>query len=378
MKETQTNYTYNLIAYHDSWISLDPIIGCRYECKYCVLRLPGWTQKIPEKLFSPKEAVNKLLNHLYFIRNKTVICLGSRTDSFLKDNIDFTFSVLLEFEKNSLSNPICIATKSQIPMTFIKKIKTLKYLKLIILLSYSGLPKHLEPGIDFSAIRNNFEVLAKENIPIIHFWRPLIPSNTSDLQIREMLAFVSKYAKASIIVGLKYNPELRNLFNNQPELCIPDKNIPLYGDWLPPNIEEKLWKIAKTKFSDYHIFKHTSCAVSYILQKPDYNATTYRDEICKVSTCPDSQRRICESAVLKPDIQQVSALITHLGLNLPFEFNRHKIIIKGEIPQEDYIFLLHNLNYPIRAKLKFTNVWHGSIFKEAENTDNKVSIKSSS
>lgn len=369
MKETQTNYTYNLIAYHDSWISLDPIIGCIHECKYCVLRLYGWTQKIPEKLFSPKETVDSLLNHRYFIRDKTVICLGNTTDLFLKDNVDFTLNLLLEFEKNRLSNPICIATKSQIPMKFIKKIKTSKYLKLIIFLSYSGLPKHLEPGIDFLSIRNNFKVLAKEGIPIVHFWRPLIPSNTNDSQIREMLAFVSKYAKASVIIGLKYNPELRKLFNNHPELYIPDKNIPPYGDWLPPNIEERLLKIAKTQYPDYPIFKHTSCAVSYILQKPDYNATIYRDEVCKVSICPDLQRRICELAVIKPDIQQVSTLITHLGLDLPFEFNSHKIIIRAEISQEDYIFLLHNLNYPIRAKLKFTNVWRGSIFKEAEDTD---------
>jgi len=375
MKEMQTEYTYNLIAYHDSWISLDPIIGCRYNCQYCVLRLPAWTQKIPERLFSPEEAVDRLINHRYFVHDKTVICFGNRTDSFLKDNIDFTLRVLLEFEKHNLSNPICIATKCQIPMKFIKEVKTLKDLKLIIFLSYSGLAKHLEPGIDFLSIRKTFKVLANEGIPVVHFWRPLIPSNTSDSQIQNMLAFVSKYAKASVIVGLKYSPESRKIFDDHPELRIPDDNIPLYGDWLLQNIEEKLLKIAKTQFLGYPIFKHTSCAVSYIFHKPDYNATIYRDDICKVSTCPNSQRKICESAVFKPTIQQVSTLMKHLGLNLPFEVNEHKIIIRGEISQEDYMFLLHNLNYPIKAKVNFTNVWHGSIFKGIDNTNNKLSRK---
>jgi len=374
MKEIQIEYNHNLIAYHDSWISLDAIIGCPYNCQYCLLRLFGLTQKVPQKLFSPEESVNKLISHLYFIPDKTVICLGNRTDSFLKDNIDFTLRVLLEFEKHSLRNPICIATKSQIPPKFIKNAKTLKYPKLIIFLSYSGLANYLEPGIDFSSLRRNFAVLAEENISIVHFWRPLIPSNTSELQMHDMLAFVSKYAKASVITGLKYGPESRKIFNNHPELRIPDDNIlPLYGDWLPPTIEEKLWKIAKTHFSGYPIFKHTSCAVSYILHKPDYNATIYRDDICKVSTCPNSQRRICESAVFKPTIQQVSILLKHLGLDLPFGISEHKIIIRGEISQEDYMFLLHNLNYPIKAKVKFTNVWHGSIFKETDNADHKIS-----
>lgn len=366
MKDIQREYNHKLIAYHDSWISLDAIVGCSYNCKYCLLRLFGLTQKVPQKLFSSEESVNKLLNHLYFIPDKTVICLGNRTDSFLKDNIDFTLRVLLELEKYNLRNPICIATKSQIPIRFIKEIKRLKNLKLIIFLSYSGLDKNLEPCIDILSIRKNFKVLAEENIPIVHFWRPLIPSNTSDLQIQDMLSFVSKYAKASVFIGLKYSPDLRKIFDIHPELCVPYEDIPQYGDWLLPSIEEKLWNTAKTQFSGYPIFKHTSCAVSYVLQKSDYNATIYRDDVCKISTCPDFQRRICKAAIFKPTTQQVSALIKHLNLNLPFEIDDHKIIISGEIFQEDYIFLLHNLNYPIQAKLKFTDVWHGSIFTDKD------------
>lgn len=366
MKETQTDYNYNLITCHDSWISLDPIIGCPYNCQYCVLRLPGWTKKIPEELFTPEETVSQLIKHKYFIPNETVICLGNRTDSFLKNNVTFTLKIILEFTKHGLRNPICIATKSQIPIRFIKEIKTLKYPKIIIFLSYSGLSKDIEPGIDFLSIIKNFEVLAAENIPTVHFWRPLIPSNTSNLQIQEMLAFVSKYAKASIAVGLKYSPDLRKIFNSNPKLRIPNGSLPLYGDWLLPNIEEKLWKIAKIQFPSYPIFKHTSCAVSYVLHKPDYNATIYRDDVCKVSTCPDSQRKICKVAAYKPNIQQISSLMKYLNLNLPLEINDNEIIINGILSQEDYIFLLHNLNYPIQVNVRFTNVWHGSIFKKRD------------
>jgi len=193
-------YNYDLIAYHDSWISLDPIIGCRYNCTYCFLRVPGWTKKTPQRLFSPQYSVNKLLNHRYFVRDKTVISLGNRTDLFLEDSINYTIKLLEELYKNNLRNTICISTKSYIPMKFINELKAFKNLNLIIFLSLSGLPRNIEPGINHNHIKENLINLSNEGINVIHYWRPLIPLNSSESQLNDILDIVSKYSKCSVIV----------------------------------------------------------------------------------------------------------------------------------------------------------------------------------
>ena len=42
------NYHYDPIAYHDSWISVDPIIGCQLNCQYCYMQMTNWTGVQPE------------------------------------------------------------------------------------------------------------------------------------------------------------------------------------------------------------------------------------------------------------------------------------------------------------------------------------------
>jgi DNA repair photolyase len=361
------SYIYDLVAYHDSWISLDPIIGCSYDCKYCVLQLPRWTGKRPQRLFSPQEAVLRLIAHRYFVENRTVISVGNRTDPFLKSNVDLTLQVLHEFKSRGLRNPICLVTKSPIPEGAIRDIARLRFPRVIIFLSYSGLGHDLEVGVNHDALRRNFRQLSERGIPCVHFWRPILPTNSSEGQIRKMLGFVSEYASSSVVGGLKYCPELRELYKAEPALRIPDNaGLPPYGEWLAAGIERSLQNVLKDNFATYPIYRHTSCAVSKVLGIPDYNATVYRPDVCRASNCPEKQRKVCREGSRAPSEVEVSSWMNRLHLNLSFSLEENKLVVRNPISQEDYIFLLHNINFPIEARVVFTNVLHGSIFKGVE------------
>lgn len=356
-------YSYELISYHDSWVSVDPIIRCSNGCKYCLLRLPGWTGKPPRQLFSPQEAVSDLVSHKYFVGDSTVISVGNRTDPFLRANVGFLLEFLHRLDALSFKNPICLVTKSVIPGKAIAQIGRLRHLRVIIFLSLSGIPKEMEIGVRSRLLKDTFRQLSEARIPVIHFWRPLLPINGSKEQIREMLEFVSQYASSSVVIGLKYSPELRELYKSEPALRIPnDAKLAPYGEWLNPSVQHDLWEVLHD-FPEYPVYRHTSCAVSGVLGIPDYNATFHRPDICKGSQCPQSQRGICERGSLRPKKEHIADLMETLGLEIKFTLEKDSLVLHGPIGQEDYIFLLHNTRFPIDASVGFTNVWHGSIFE---------------
>lgn len=361
--QAPSELTPEVLTYHDSWISLDPVVGCPYDCRYCVLQLAGRTRQVPTVVCAPSHVLDRLEASRYFVRGKTVLSYGNTTDAFFGKNVAYTLAFLGELEARGIDNPIAIPTKSPVTQEVADQIRSLRHPRVLVYLSYSGLPDTLERGVERSCIERSFKVLSATGIPTIHFWRPLVPLNTSDKEIRDRLRYVSGYANASVAVGLKYTPELRRAFAEDPRLRVEGNNLKEYGEWLPSHVEERLWRIARGEFPGYPIFRHTSCSVSYVLGVPDYNATVYRPDVCRKSTCPDFQRRICERAARKPSAGDVALLLDRLGLDVPFTIHDYEIAIDAELTQQDYVFLLHNLNYPIRANVRFTEVWRGSIFR---------------
>ncbi len=85
------DYSFTPIAYHDSWLSVDPIIGCTSACSYCYMRQTGWTGVRPEKVIEVGELIVKLLasENKHFIPNETIISFGNHTDTFSPENVDY-------------------------------------------------------------------------------------------------------------------------------------------------------------------------------------------------------------------------------------------------------------------------------------------------
>src|SRR5262245_48858350 len=96
------NYIYKPLAYHDSWLSVDPIIGCRLNCQYCYMQPTHWTAVKPEYLYTVSEIVEMLIKYHYFVPDQTVIGFGNHTDAFLPDNIDYTLNFFETMENRGL------------------------------------------------------------------------------------------------------------------------------------------------------------------------------------------------------------------------------------------------------------------------------------
>ena len=98
--------TYRLISYHDTWISLDPIQGCPYECVYCVLRHAGNTGiKKPRQVVSPKETVERLLRYPFFVKGSTYLAIGNETDMLHPRNCDYLILLLSEMSIAGIDKP---------------------------------------------------------------------------------------------------------------------------------------------------------------------------------------------------------------------------------------------------------------------------------
>ncbi|MBE2266925.1 MAG: radical SAM protein [Anaerolinea sp.] len=360
------DYQYAPITYHDSWLSVDPIIGCRLNCQYCFMQSTGWTAVKPERLYTVAQIVDMLLAHRYFIPHETILVFGNQTDSFLPENVDYTLEFFKALEAKRLNNAVAVVTKKEIPDHFLDAAAAFASIRPIFCLSYSGLPASVEKGVNAQENRRNFERLSQRGLRVLHFWRPLTAENGRIEVLEQVLDLVSQHALASVYIGLKLNPSLQQAYDRSPLLYVPPELRDRRGDYIPDGVEARLRELAAAKYPAYPLYKHTSCAVSYALGIPDYNATIYRDPICKGSNCPAGKRLICESARAVPNVEQVHLLLSRIGRTNEFTLTAEAVEIAGTLTQEDYAFLLHRLNFPIKVEVARTrNLW-GSIFRQGQ------------
>jgi hypothetical protein len=373
LETKKESYFYSPIACHESWLAIDPIIGCRLNCEYCYMRMTQWTAVRPERLYTVNDIVDLLLSHPYFLPHETVLSFGNQTDAFLPDNADFTIAFFEALEQRKLNNPLVVSTKKLITPEFLERANSFKHVKPVFCLSYSGLPEKIQKGVNPRDNEKNFEAISQMRLPLIHFWRPLIAENGSFKVLKMVLNIVGKYAMASAYLGLRNSPDLHTMYASNEYLRLPDQLYGQYGDSIPTGIEERLKTLVKAKFPDYPVYKHTSCAISYVLSIPEYNATNYNDLICKSSNCPSWKRRACEMARTAPSKDRIRFLLERIGLENAFTLHEQEVEIVGEINQEEYAFLLHHLRYPLRAHVRHScNLW-GSIYSSSEEIVNKES-----
>ena len=280
-----------IVDTHASWLALNPIHGCPFSCKYCFMGGIGNTSIKPVVLCNPKEAVNELINYKNYNKNMP-LCLFSSTDAFATiDNIKYAKELVLELLNNNIRNPIIFITKCYIPDDFLDLLDQAesKGMKFIFFLSYSGIDSSIERGINHEKTRMNFMNLSKRNKTIIHYWRPFIPQNSTNEKIEEVLSFVKKYAKASVVIGLKVQESFVNNLDFWPEIIErKEEAINSESTWTH-NAYQLLYN---KKYTDYKIFRSTSCALSYCLEEADYNCY-YNTEICKLNNCDMKQKERC-------------------------------------------------------------------------------------
>jgi len=161
---------------------------------------------------------------------------------------------------------------------------------LVFYVSYSGLEKEIEPNVDVEEIKKNFKRLKDNGIKIIHYFRPLIPTNSRKEKIEEILNFVSQYTKYSVITGLKIKREYFDKLDFWSELKdYKDDCIKAEGVWCKEAFDYF--------YKDYNgkqcIYQTNACALASILGKPKLEYFCTRE--CKnYNLCSKKQRELCK------------------------------------------------------------------------------------
>lgn len=355
---------YRVISYHDTWISIDPIQGCPYQCVYCVLRHSAGTGKRPQRNISPKECVAELLEYPFFVCGYTPVAIGNETDIFHKLNVDYLIELLVELSLAGVDNPIILVTKAPLSNRVLSRIRTIEGLRLVLFLSYSGLGKKFEPNFTDEQLRMNFLIAKKHDFPVVHYWRPLLPENTTRKAIGEMLSFVSSSADASVFIGLKIHPELTRIITRDGILSVPERRQNQTGEWLEAETIKKIYREARRICPEYPLYRHSACALASVLKASNHTATFYRRDVCPPSHCPMSQRQICESERRIPQKEEISGVLSVLGRDIAFERHLDHVLIDGGVSQEEFAFLLHNLKCPLKVRrIKMQNLYRGDIYK---------------
>lgn len=321
-EEKENIVYYPVVDMHATWLVLNPIQGCPKKCKYCFLDKNRLNGIAPIVLVSPEEAIKRLLESRFYIPD-IPLCLFSQTDAFsTKENIEYLKQLICLIDENKINNPIIFISKCDIPESFIEYLKEYrkKGHKFIFLLSYSGLENDIEQGVVKKQIKSNFVKLKKNNINIIHYWRPFLPQNSTKEKINEIYDFVRRYADASIVIGLKTTDSIIdninwNKLSEVREIAKESDNV-----W-PKEAYNYVWNELKYK-SDYPMYQTTSCALALVLNKPE-RKFFYGTNICKkCNLCPVSQRRICEKIVVqrkKITKENVQKTLKRLNINVENE-----------------------------------------------------------
>jgi DNA repair photolyase len=107
------------IRQDETWLTIDPVIGCTMNCKYCFLQSYGETPKPGKEFLSVDQVYNLLINSNYYTKSK-IIMIGSETDYFMhKRNINYLKSFLTYCKMQNLPNTIAVVTKNEVDADFL-------------------------------------------------------------------------------------------------------------------------------------------------------------------------------------------------------------------------------------------------------------------
>ncbi|ASO18078.1 DNA repair photolyase [Actinoalloteichus hoggarensis] len=356
-----------IVDQHATWIAVNPIQGCPKSCSYCFLNERGQTAVRPEQLAEPAETVDLLTASLYYAPDRPV-ALYTWTDvmALSKSRAHLT-DLLAALAHKKIHNPIVLITKCPIPEDTLDTVANAHRsgLRIIVYLSYSGLGREVERGIQHEGLKENFPRLAHAGVPVVHYWRPAFPDSSTTGTMEAVFDWAAAYARCTVAAGLKVEsaalPRLAGLW---PELA-PTPGVTTAEGVYP----EAFWKfIHKThqRQPDYPLFHTNSCALAYVLGQPDRFGVFGSDVCTARNHCPTTQRLRCEADNVHRPVTTnatIQTALTRRGhADTPFTFDRHRgeVVIHAALPTNTAAALTHDLGIRVRIARQHSDPYWSS------------------
>jgi DNA repair photolyase len=307
-----------IVDQHATWIAVNPVQGCPKRCRYCFLHERGQAGVAPEVLADPARTVELLLASPYYAPARPV-ALYTWTDVMaLPASREHLRSVLVELADRDVRNPLVLITKCHVPDEVITDLVEARRrgVPVLVYLSLSGLNDTVERGVRHAELLENFPRLSSAGIPIVHYWRPGTPASATTAVMERVLDHAANYATCTMAAGLKVEPAaLPRLAEIWPELATTEGVSTAEGVY-----PRAFWEFVHRTWQRhpaYPLFHTNSCALAYVLGRPDtfgiFGGTT-----CRLRNhCPLPQRSRCGAADAvraRPDEAQVRAALHRRGV----------------------------------------------------------------
>lgn len=275
-----------------SWLTINPYKGCSLGCGYC-FRARWHPSDRPERSQNVVEAIEELTQHPDFLAHETPVSINnSSTDPLLPSVRQSTFKALEVMESKRLKNPFAIITKLALRKSDIQFLQNLQFVKPIVFVSLSLIPKHIEP-VPIAPRLRNLEWVSKTQIPSVLYFRPIVRGwNDSPEIIKEALRIGQTFCDAICIGSLRLSPEIRKELMKR-GVTIEDYADEFHLKEFHNDIENRVLQTYQQLKLNVPLFKHSSCAVSYIVRRANYNLLFNDPDKNCLRTCPIWQQNLC-------------------------------------------------------------------------------------
>lgn len=301
-----------LIAEHDTWITVDPILGCPADCSYCYLGTLGLRRRRPVERTDPERLAKLLISYLRGRRSmivdpdldRTPICIGNYTDMVISvRNQRRLIAYLAAIARTTLRpRPIVVITKGRVTPWLVSSIDAIGW-PVYWFLSQSmagarGVSLEFGPIADLSTTLLNAETIANSvNQQAIHFWRPFVPELRQSSE--DLPALIDKLKSAcfgcSVVVGLKRGPGVP--LHDSRLLAAVGKSAQ-DADSHSEAFDTAGWTEVRRVAREYRypVYRNSSCAVALTGRHPEQLGTARHDVapgFCFPCYCPAQQRSRC-------------------------------------------------------------------------------------
>ncbi|GGV68008.1 hypothetical protein GCM10010277_76980 [Streptomyces longisporoflavus] len=359
-----------LIAEHDTWITLDPVLGCPANCAYCYLGTVGMRAVKPFARVTARELADLVRRYLHGRRAEVIdpqddltpLCLGNHTDMLMSpENRRATIEVLRELSRRIPPRTMVLITKSVLREDLVAEIDAIGW-PVVWFFSQSlahaaGVPLEAGRTADLEeTLANARMVSASRNQHAVHFWRPFVRELHPDAAGLETVieALRTSGMRCSVLSGLRLGPGVPQ---DDPRLRTHLAATMRATEGMTEVFDRERWVqlVHFGRKAEYPLYRHSSCALALVHsareQLGTWNPAVFADR-CIPCSCPARQRQLCAGSTPQTggllndpaELQARTARFLRIGhRRLLVDEAQKQLHVDAAVSEFDYNTMLHAL-----------------------------------